>query len=88
VTDAVSGRPVTLGNRLDLRRGLTVGQGTGRDTVVPRCLTGDMQERPIMPGTSGLLERCENAAGQSGSQSNTSPDRSSGMNAAFNAGAA
>ena len=88
MTGAVSSRPVALGNRVDLRRGTAVRQGTGRDAVMPRRLTGDMQERPIMPSIGGIPECREDGVRQSGSQSNTSPERSSGMNAAFNAGAA
>src|SRR5690348_8580437 len=45
-----------------------------------------MQEWPPTPGSGSLLERGADA--QSGSQWNTSPERSSGMYAAFRAGAA
>ena len=88
MTDTVAGRAVAMRNFGDLRCRVAVGQRARGDAIVPRRLWGDMQERPIMPGMSGVAECREDAAGQSGSQSNTSPEWSSGMNAAFNAGAA
>ncbi len=88
MTNTVTGRAVASDKVRNAFSRLTIGQRAGSDAVMLRGLNRDMQERPVVPGTNGLLECCENAAGQSGSQSNTSPERSSGMNAAFNAGAA
>jgi hypothetical protein len=88
MTDAIPGRAITPGELADLSRRLGVSQGSRRNVITFRGAVGDMQERPVMPGMSGVPECRENSGGQSGSQSNTSPERSSGMNAALSAGAA
>jgi hypothetical protein len=79
VADTVAGRRIAVGKRVYGCCCLTVSQSAGRDAVTLGCFLCDMQERPFMPGTNGLPERREDGVGQSGSQWNTSPERSSGM---------
>jgi hypothetical protein len=88
VADSVAGGRIPLSNGLDRRCRLAVSQRAGSNAVVLRRLRGDVQEGPLMPDTRGLPECRGYSAAQSGSQSNTSPERSSGIYAAFSAGAA
>ena len=79
VADTVAGRRIAVGKHFDGRCRVAVSQRAGRDAVTLCCFLCDMEERPFMPGTNGLPERREDGVGQSGSQWNTSPERSSGM---------